>query len=134
MEKKKKQFEDRSELIREIPVFSKATLNELLKTSSGFQIEGRKPVKIKDELAKREKLKNVDIEQDIKLKKLVLKVLLLFLGIETFVIFSFAFLQATAFLNFKLEEWSFRLLVSVTIAQIYLMLRIAVEYLFPKNQ
>lgn len=121
-------------LIPEAPAFSIESLGELLKTSSGFQVDEQKPVKIKEELAKREKLKNVDIEQDIRLKKLTLKVLLWFLGIETFVIFSFTFLQATTFLNFKLEEWSFKLLVSATITQIYLMLRIAVEYLFPKNK
>lgn len=113
--------------------FSIESLEKLLESSSEFQIDEQKPIKIGDELAKREKLRNVDIEQDIELKRLTLIILLWFLGVETFIIFSFAFLQATTFLNFRLEEWSFRLLVGATITQIYLMLRIAVEYLFPKS-
>ncbi len=133
MTNKKEKPNTEIEALNEAPAFSIEAISELLKTSSGFQVDEQKPIKMKDELAKREKLKNVDVEQDIKLKKLTLKVLLWFLGIETFVLFSFAFLQATTFLNFKLEEWSFRLLVSATITQIYLMLRIAVEYLFPKS-
>ncbi len=110
------------------------SLEGLFKSSSGFQKQEKRPIRIKEELAEREKLKNVDIEQDIRLKKLTLIVLLCFLSVETIIIFGFAFLQATRFLDFKLEEWSFRLLVSATITQIYLMLRIAVEYLFPKNK
>lgn len=119
---------------QEIPALSLESVAELLKSSSEFLYSEQKPVRIKEELAKREKLKNVDLEQDIKLKKLTLKVLLWFLGIESFIIFAFAFLQATGQLGFMLEEWSFRLLVSATITQIYLMLRVAVEYLFPKNK
>ncbi len=109
------------------------SLEDLLKSSS-FYSQEQKPVKIKDELARREKLKNEDLEQDIRLKKLTLKVLLGFLGVETITIFAFAFFQATGKFGFMLEEWSFRILISATITQIYLMLRIAVEYLFPKNK
>lgn len=134
MAKKKEKSKNEPELVQDTHALSIESIQEILKSSIGFQSEEQKPVRMKEELARREKLKNVDIEQDIKLKKLTLKVLLCFLGIETFVIFLFAFLQATTFLNFKLEEWSFRLLLSATITQIYLMLRIAVEYLFPKNK
>ncbi|MBI2035741.1 MAG: hypothetical protein HYT12_03615 [Candidatus Liptonbacteria bacterium] len=119
--------------VQETPALSFESVAELLKSSSEFSYSEQKPVRIKEELAKREKLKNVDLEQDIKLKKLTLKVLLWFLGIESFIIFAFAFLQATGWLGFVLEEWSFRLLVTATITQIYLMLRVAVEYLFPKK-
>ena len=106
---------------------------DILKSSSLYKQE-QKPTKIKDELARREKLKNENLEQDIKLRRFVLRMLLGFLATETFVIFLFAFLQATQIWKFKLEEWSFRLLVGATITQIYLMLRIAVEYLFPKSR
>src|SRR3989344_1444444 len=85
---------------QEIPVLSLESVAELLKSSSEFLYSEQKPVRIKEELAKREKLKNVDLEQDIKLKKLTLKVLLWFLGIESFIIFAFAFLQATGRLGF----------------------------------
>lgn len=90
------------------------------------------PVSVKKELARREQIKNEDLKQDIKLRRFTLRILLTFLGVETFFIFLFSFMQATESLNFDLEEWSFRLLVGATITQIYLMLRIAVEYLFPK--
>jgi len=92
------------------------------------------PVGIDEELRERERLKNEDIEQDIKLKKLTLKALLGFLGGETAVIFGFAFLQATKIFGFSLEEWSFRMIIGATITQVYLMLRVAVDYLFPKKQ
>lgn len=112
--------------------FSVSDLREFLKSSSSYQKQS--PTKMEDELAKREELKNKDLGQDIQLKKTTLNVLLYFLGIESVIIFLFAFFQATGFLNFKLEEWSFRILTAVTITQIYFMLRIAVEYLFPKNK
>ncbi|MEI6222954.1 MAG: hypothetical protein WCP97_09410, partial [bacterium] len=109
---------------------SPATLTKLLKTSTKFT-ESSKPVKkINEVLAEREKLRNDDIKQDIQLKKTTLIALLIMLGIETAIIYVFAFFQATYILGFRLEEWSFRLLLAATITQIYLMLRIAVEYLF----
>jgi len=113
--------------------FLNSNLENYLKNTISFTTE-KNPVRIEDEAARREKLKNDDIEKDIILKDLTLKCLLIFLSIETLLIFLFSFLQATTFLNFKLEEWSFRLLIGATIMQIYLMLRIAVEYLFPKNK
>lgn len=106
---------------------------DILRSGSNF-FSDQKPTKIKDELARREKLRNDDLDQDIKLKKLTLKVLLGFLGAETLVIFVFAFFQATMMWGFMLEEWSFRLLLAATITQIYFMLRVAVEYLFPNHK
>lgn len=90
---------------------------------------------IEDEITKEEvrarKLINDDKAQDIKLKKLTLNRLFIFLGAETVAIFLFALLQATGWLGFKLEEWSFNLLIGATIAQITAMLFAAVRYLFP---
>jgi hypothetical protein len=91
-------------------------------------------IDINDELARRERIRNDDAEQDIALKKQTLNRLFWFLGIETGLIFVFTFLQATGYLRFSLEEWSFKVLVAATIAQITAMLYVAVTYLFPKNR
>lgn len=88
---------------------------------------------ISREIAREKKLKNDDAEQDIQLKKTTLNRLFIFLASETFLIFMFAFFQATNLFGFSLEEWSFKLLTSVTIAQITVMLFVAVNYLFPKK-
>jgi hypothetical protein len=85
------------------------------------------------EIAREKKLKNDDAEQDIQLKKATLERLFRLLISETVLIFAFAFLQATKAFGFALEEWSFQLLTSVTIAQITIMLLVAVRYLFPKK-
>ena len=87
-----------------------------------------------DEELERERrhLQNADLAQDIKLKKKTLNLLFWFLGLETVAIFTFALLQATHWLGFSMEEWSFKLLISATIAQITAMLFVAVSYLFPK--
>jgi len=89
---------------------------------------------ISDELARRESIKNTAMEQDIALKAQTLTLLFRFLGAETVVIFIFAFLQATHWLNFNLEVWSFRLLIASTIAQITFMLQVAVKHLFPTKE
>lgn len=89
-----------------------------------------KKLDINDEIARRENIKNKDLEQDIKLKKMTLIILFMFLGVETIIIFAFSFLQATSLLGFKLEEWSFKLLVTATLIQIAFMLQVAVKYLF----
>jgi hypothetical protein len=88
---------------------------------------------ISDEIAREKKLKNDDAAQDIKLKKQTLDRLFNFLAAETVVIFCFAFLQATKLFHFELDEWSFKLLTTVTITQITIMLLVAVSYLFPKK-
>lgn len=93
-----------------------------------------KKTKIEDILAHREEIKNRGIEQDIEHRKKTLTTLFRFLGLETFVIFLFTFLQAVKWFGFSLEEWSFKLLVTVTISQITIMLLVAVKYLFPEQK
>jgi hypothetical protein len=88
---------------------------------------------ISDEIAREKKLKNDDTEQDIHLKKSTLNRLFALLVGETIIVFFFTFLQATHDFHFALDEWSFKLLTSVTIAQITVMLSVAVNYLFPKK-
>jgi hypothetical protein len=91
-------------------------------------------VDINEEIAREQKLKNDDTEQDIVLKRKTLFGLFIFLGAETVLIFLFAFFQAIGRPDgFGLEEWSFRTLVGATIVQITGMLYVAVRYLFPKK-
>lgn len=85
------------------------------------------------EIARERKIRNDDAEQDIRLKRSTLNRLFTFLSVETAVIFIFALLQATRYKGFALEEWSFKLLISATLAQITAMLFVAVRYLFPKK-
>jgi hypothetical protein len=115
------------------PPLSTGDVARYVATSSVFRPE-KKSKRIEDLLTDREKIKNVDLAQDVTLRRFTLKILLWFLSVETFVVFSFAFFQAVGVWGFHLEEWSFRLLLGATITQIYLMLQIAVEYLFPKNK
>ncbi len=87
-----------------------------------------------DEVIKRKQLENEALAQDIKLKKQTLERLFGFLMIETAVVFALALFQGLRWpFNFSLDEWSFRLVVSVTITQITLMLNIAVKHLFPQR-
>lgn len=89
---------------------------------------------IGEEIAKRESIINAGLEQDIVLKKTTLKILFLFLGIETIIVFFFAFLQGTKLWGFALEEWSFKLLITATLLQITYMLQVAVKHLFPTKK
>lgn len=90
---------------------------------------------VNDEFVRERRLKNDDVEQNIKLKKVVLNRLFLFLSVETFLIFLLTFFQATAFpFGFRLEEWSFNLVITATILQITGMLFVAVRYLFPTKK
>ncbi|HUS25952.1 MAG TPA: hypothetical protein VMY99_01215 [Nevskiaceae bacterium] len=90
---------------------------------------------IDQEILREHRLQNDDTQQNIKLKRVTLNRLFIFLAIETSVIFLFAFFQAIGWPHkFDLEEWSFRLLVTATIAQITGMLFVAVRYLFPKGK
>lgn len=89
-------------------------------------------VVIREELARRERIKNDDAEQDILLKRTSLTRLFRFLTAETIAVFLLAFLQGIqAPWGFRLEEWSFKILITATIAQITAMLFVAVRYLFP---
>jgi hypothetical protein len=86
---------------------------------------------IDDEIARKQSILNRGLEQDIALKRLTLLILFIFLGLETVCIFVFAYFQATGVFGFKLDEWSFKLLIAATISQITYMLQVAVKHLFP---
>lgn len=90
--------------------------------------------KVEDkEEARKKTLDNDAREQDIKLKKETLDGLFSFLRYESIAIFALVFLQGFSFKGFRLESWSFRLLIAATITQITIMLQIAVKHLFPRK-
>lgn len=92
------------------------------------------PIDIEQEVARKKQLENENTAQDIRLKRITLNRLFWFLAAETTLIFLFAFFQAVEWPDgFALEEWSFRVLIGATIAQITGMLFVAVRYLFPKK-
>jgi len=94
-----------------------------------------KRISFKDTIAEKEKIRNIGRRQDIDLKKKTLNFLHKLLFCETAIIFLFSFFQATKFpMDFHLEEWSFKLLVTATISQITIMLLIAVKHLFPDQK
>jgi hypothetical protein len=96
------------------------------KTTSSIDIE--------QEVARKQQLENENTAQDILLKRITLDRLFWFLAAETAFIFLFSLFQAIGRPDgFKLEEWSFRVLIGATIAQITGMLFVAVRYLFPKK-
>jgi hypothetical protein len=89
-------------------------------------------IDIEQEIARERKIKNDNAEQDIELKRMTLNRLFRFLIAETALIFLLAFFQGIHWPHyFHLEDWSFKLLVAATIAQITGMLFVAVRYLFP---
>jgi hypothetical protein len=91
-------------------------------------------IDISQEIARKQQLENENRAQDIRLKRITLDRLFWFLTAETALIFVFAFCQAISWpAGFELEDWSFRLVVGATIAQITGMLFVAVRYLFPTN-
>lgn len=117
-----------------------AQLYQIASQTAAEQPEGAVPAgqpgdttDIDRELIRRERIQNDDAEQNIRLKKNTLDRLFLLLTTETALIFVVAMLQATHWLGFALEEWSFKLLTTATIAQITGMLFVAVRYLFPKK-
>lgn len=91
-------------------------------------------VDIEAELAKREAITNLGLKQDIQLKKITLLLLFLFLILETIAVFVFAYLQGVGLNGFRMEEWSFKLLLGATILQITYMLQMAVKHLFPNKE
>lgn len=101
------------------------------------QTSGRpsaQPIDIEQEVARKKQLENENTAQDIRLKRITLNRLFWFLAAETALIFLFTFFQAVEWPDgFALEEWSFRVLIGATIAQITGMLFVAVRYLFPKK-
>lgn len=94
--------------------------------------------KITDAVDDRERIKNDDLKQNIALKKAISTFLCLLLLSETALVFIFSLFQAIKWpigtKPFELDEWSFKLLITATIAQITIMLRIVVKYLFPNQR
>ncbi len=91
-------------------------------------------VDINEEIARAEKIKNDDAEQDIALKRNTWYRLFRFLSIETALVFVLAFFQGIHWpWSFHLEDWSFKLVITATIGQITTMLYVAVRYLFPSS-
>jgi hypothetical protein len=109
-------------------------LDDEIKAAARAKVPEQSRTDVTDELTRKERLKNDDAEQNIRLKRVVLNRLFWFLGIETVLIFTFTFLQATRWFGFLLEEWSFNILITATIAQIAGMLFVAVRYLFPTKE
>ena len=100
-----------------------------------FVFSVSKKTKIDDEIANREKIKNEGLKQDIALKRGMLQVLCYLLVIETIIVFLFSFFQAIEQpWGFRLDEWSFKLLITATISQITIMLLVAVQHLFPNQK
>lgn len=92
-----------------------------------------RPERVEDVATEGARIRNQGLKKDIQLKERTLWILFSFLGIETLAIFLFTFFQAVGFKGFRLEEWSFRLLISGTLSQITVMLVIAVRHLFPNK-
>lgn len=84
----------------------------------------------KKERARREKIKNDNLESDQSMKKWSLIVLFIFLGLETIAVIVIIFLQGFTN-NFYLEEWNFRVFLGATLTQIATMLHTAIKHLFP---
>lgn len=83
--------------------------------------------------ARYQQLQDLAFEQDIRLKGAAFNRLFLFLALETVIVFVMCALQALDAWGFRLEEWSFRLLLTSTITQITVMLTVAVKSLFPEK-
>lgn len=112
------------------------TIKEILKRPTvTYKTAAKDEEKIFERISNRRyELENDAFEQDIKLKKATLERLFIFLGAETIVIFVFALMQGIRLGGFRLEEWSFKLLVAATITQITTMLLVAVKHLFPQKK
>lgn len=110
------------------------THRQIIAPIIGGTSELSRKVDINSEIARAEKIKNDNAEQDIQLKRNTWYRLFRFLIAETTLIFVLAFFQAIQWpWHFHLEPWSFRLLIAATIGQITAMLYVAVRYLFPNN-
>lgn len=103
-------------------------------SSSAFFKRKSEPFSKKMEEARALKIKNDNTEKDQDLKEKTLNRLFVFLGFETLIIFALAFFEGFKFLDFHLDEWSLRLVITATLAQIATMLTIAVRHLFPQKE
>ncbi len=113
---------------------SSVDVNSFIKTSSEYHIQEARVKTIEQAQTDREHLKNKDLRQDIDLKRMTLMALLVLLALETMGVFVVALCQGFQVSGFKLEEWSFKLVVTATLLQTYMMLKIAVDYLFPRDK
>jgi len=104
-------------------------------SSTKSDILSAKPQKISEKIerARSKKIENDNAEKDQALKEKTLKILFIFLSLETIAIFMLALLQGFTWKGFGLDEWSFRLVITATIGQITAMLTIAIYHLFPKR-
>lgn len=119
-----------SRLYKSLP---ELTHRQIIFPNNGIQ-QSAQTADINQEIARAERIKNDNAEQDIQLKRNTWYRLFRFLITETTVVFILAFFQAIGWpWNFHLEEWSFKLVVTVTIGQITAMLYVAVRYLFPNS-
>lgn len=75
---------------------------------------------------------NENLRNDQQLKENTLKLLFIFLGAETMIIFAITILQGFHTLNFDLDDVTLRIVVVASLAQISTMLTIAVRHLFPQ--
>lgn len=107
---------------------------QYISNSFPFREFSGKEVNLTDVAEERGKLENQAFQQDIILKKETLIILFIFLAFETIIIFLFSFFQGISFLQFHLEEWSFKLLITATLLQITYMVKIAVQHLFPNKK
>lgn len=80
------------------------------------------------------KLQIDEIRKEIEQKERTLNKLFKFLAIESIALFVIALLQGFECINFHLDAWTLRILVTATIIQITLMLKIALRYLFRLNK
>lgn len=85
----------------------------------------------KAERARKDKIRNDNLESDQKMKKWSLVALFIFLGIETIAVFFIVFFQGFKTSGFQIEEWNFRLVIGGTLIQITAMLEVAIKHLFP---
>jgi hypothetical protein len=115
----------------------KEKIQKLVKETAQTQpasANGIEKVSVVEQIDKRRKeLENTAFEQDIKLKKGTFFYLVSFLVSETILIFIIAFFQGLSPFGFHLEEWTFKLLVTATIAQITAMFFMVVKHLFPEK-
>jgi hypothetical protein len=94
----------------------------------------RVSTQVDEERVRRERIENDNKEKDQTLKEMTLKRLFVFLGVETGVVFVVAFLQGFGWWEFRLDEWSLRLLLAATLVQTVSMLTIAIRHLFPQQK
>lgn len=82
-----------------------------------------------------------DAEGDVELKKMIAKVIIAILVIQTLLIFVISISQGVGYFPllprpsaFSLGEWDFRTLIAGTLIETYFLMRIVVSYLFPNRQ